>query len=98
MEGAMLKANLWKSVPKVELDQRARDGRLQLERIERLLVIPRAAVMRSRLRRLLFLLSVRLYGGELSRLPTRRELAGTALGIIFATMMLTTLSLLFLLQ
>ena len=64
MEGAMLKANLWKSVPKVELDQRARDGRLQLEQIERLLVIPRAAVMRSRLRRLLFLLSVRLYGGE----------------------------------
>jgi len=33
MEGAMLKANLWKSVPKVELDQRARDGRLQLEQI-----------------------------------------------------------------
>jgi hypothetical protein len=65
MEGAMLKANLWnKSVPKVELDQRARDGRLQVEQIERLLVIPRAAVMRSRLRRLLFLLSVRLYGGE----------------------------------
>jgi hypothetical protein len=28
----------------------------------------------------------------------RRELAGTALGIIFATMMLTTLSLLFLLR
>ena len=32
---------------------------------------------------------------QLARLPTRRELAGTALGIIFATMMLTTLSLLF---
>jgi hypothetical protein len=30
---------------------------------------------------------------QLSRLPTRRELARTALGIIFATMMLTTLSL-----
>jgi hypothetical protein len=28
---------------------------------------------------------------QLARLPTRRELAGTALGIIFATMMLTTL-------
>jgi hypothetical protein len=56
----MLKANLWKSVPKVELDQRARDGRLQLERIARLLLIPRAAVMRSRLRQLLFLLSVPL--------------------------------------
>ena len=61
----MLKANLWnKSVPKVELDQRARDGRLQVEQIERLLVIPRAAVMHSRLRRLLFLLSLRTYGGE----------------------------------
>ena len=31
---------------------------------------------------------------QLTRLPTRRELVGTALGIIFATMMLTTLSLL----
>jgi hypothetical protein len=29
---------------------------------------------------------------QLARLPTRRELAGTALGIIFATMMLTTRS------
>jgi hypothetical protein len=35
---------------------------------------------------------------QLSRLPTRRELSGTALGIIFATMMLTTLSLLFFLR
>jgi hypothetical protein len=33
---------------------------------------------------------------QLSRLPARRELAGTALGIIFATMMPTTLTLLFL--
>jgi hypothetical protein len=32
------------------------------------------------------------------RLPTRRELAKTALGIIFTTMMLTTLSLLFFLR
>jgi len=35
---------------------------------------------------------------QLARLPTRRELAGTALGIIFATMMQTTLSLLFFLR
>jgi hypothetical protein len=35
---------------------------------------------------------------QLARLPTRRELAGTALAIIFATMMLTTLSLLFFLR
>jgi hypothetical protein len=30
---------------------------------------------------------------QLARLPTRREPPGTVLGIIFATMMLTTLSL-----
>jgi hypothetical protein len=35
---------------------------------------------------------------QLARLLTRRELVGTALGIIFATMMLTTLSLLFFLR
>jgi hypothetical protein len=32
--------------------------------------------------------------GQLAKLPTRGDLAKTALGIIFATMMLTTLSLL----
>ena len=33
MEGAMLRANLWNdSVSRVELDQRARDARLRLER------------------------------------------------------------------
>jgi hypothetical protein len=35
---------------------------------------------------------------QIAQLPTRRELARTAMGIIFATMMLTTLSLLFFLQ
>ena len=40
----MLRANLWnKSVSRVELDQRARDARLRLERIERLLVLRAAA-------------------------------------------------------
>lgn len=34
----------------------------------------------------------------LARLPTRRELARTALGIIFCSAMLTTLSLLFFLR
>jgi hypothetical protein len=48
-----MRANLWnKCVPRVELDQRARDARLRLERIERLLV-PRAAVTASWLRRVL---------------------------------------------
>jgi hypothetical protein len=46
-----MRANLWnKSVARVEIDQRARDARLRLERIERLLV-PRAAVTASWLRR-----------------------------------------------
>jgi hypothetical protein len=41
MEGVMLRANLWnKSMSRVELDQRARDARLRLERIERLLALP----------------------------------------------------------
>jgi hypothetical protein len=58
----MLKANLWsKSVPLVELDQRVRDARLRLERLERLLV-PRAAATASRLRRVLCLFSFGLYG------------------------------------
>ena len=39
-----------KSVPRAEIDQRARDARLRLEQIERLLV-PRAAVTASWLRR-----------------------------------------------
>jgi len=40
----MPRKNLWNAnLPRVELDQRVRDARLRLERIERLLV-PRAAV------------------------------------------------------
>jgi hypothetical protein len=63
MEGAMPRTNLWsQSVPRVELDQRSREARLRLERIERLFV-PRAAVTHSRLRRLLGLLSVGIYRG-----------------------------------
>ena len=39
MEGAMPKANVWsKSVPRVELDRRARVAQFRLERIERLLM------------------------------------------------------------
>jgi hypothetical protein len=53
----MLRANLWnKSVSRVELDQRARDACLGLERIERLLVL-RAAVTDSWLNRVLCLFS-----------------------------------------
>jgi hypothetical protein len=51
----MLKMELWSnSVPRVELDQRARAARLRLEQVERLLV-PRAALVAFRLRRVLCL-------------------------------------------
>ena len=53
----MLRTNLWNnSVPRVELDQRARDARLRLEQLERLLA-PRAAAARSWLRRVVCLFS-----------------------------------------
>ena len=53
----MVRANLSnKSVSRVELDQRARDARLRLERIERLLVL-RAALTASWFRRVLWLFS-----------------------------------------
>jgi hypothetical protein len=53
----MRRANLWnQSVSRVELDQRARDARLRIERIERQL-LARAAGTRSLLGRLLYLRS-----------------------------------------
>jgi hypothetical protein len=59
MEGAMPRINLWsQSVPRVELDQRSREARLQLERIERL-PLSRIAVTESWLRRVVCLFSVR---------------------------------------
>ena len=53
MEGAMWKAMLWnKSVPRAELDQRAREARLRLERMEQQ-SLARAAVARLPLSQLL---------------------------------------------
>ena len=61
----MLRVNQWnKSVSRVEVDQRARDARLRLERIERLLVTRDAVVTYSRLRRLLCLFKVGIQYGE----------------------------------
>ena len=58
----MLRANLWNnSVSRVELDQRARDARLRLERVERL-VVPCAAVAGSWLRRILCLFGLGRFG------------------------------------
>src|SRR2546429_9929324 len=54
VEGAKMKNEpnlLSKSVPRVEIDQRSREARLRIERIERLLV-PRGAVTHSRIRSL----------------------------------------------
>jgi hypothetical protein len=59
----MPRTNLWgQSVPRVELDQRSREARLQFERIDRLFIL-RATVTHSRLRRLLNLFTVDKYDG-----------------------------------
>jgi hypothetical protein len=64
MEGAMPKVKLWNNaVPRVELDQRARDARLRLERLERLLV-PHHVVAASWLRKVLFRFSFGTFGGR----------------------------------
>ena len=71
----MLKAILCnKSVSRVEIDQRARDARLQLERIERLLA-PRAAATASWLRRALYLFSSGRYGAGSQSSRTRGPLS-----------------------
>ena len=71
----MLRANLWnKSVSRVELDQRARDARLRLERIERLLLL-RAAVSDTWLRRVLWLFSFARPGEGSRTRRTRRTLS-----------------------
>jgi hypothetical protein len=51
-----------RSLSRVELDQRSREARLRLEWIERLLV-PRAAVRQSQLRRVLYLFRVGIWRG-----------------------------------
>jgi hypothetical protein len=75
MEGAMLRASLSnKSVSQVELDQRARDARLRLERIERLLLL-HAAVTDSWLRRALWHFSFGRSGEGSRTRRTRRTLS-----------------------
>ena len=62
-EGVMPRSNPWsRNMPRVELDQRSREARLRLERIDRLFIL-RATATHSRLRRLLYLFTVRRYGG-----------------------------------
>ena len=74
----MLKAELWdKSVPRVELDQRAHDARLRLERIGRQLV-PRAASTRSPRRRLLYLFIRRHFRQRVARKPNPRAVEQSA--------------------
>jgi hypothetical protein len=71
----MPRKNLWNAnVPRVELDQRVRDARLRLERIERLLV-PRAAVTNSWLRRVFYLFRLGIYGNASQGNQTRGPLS-----------------------
>ena len=63
-----------KSVPRIELDQRSRAARLRFERIDRLLML-RAAVKISPLKRLLCLFSVGIYGGAPRESRTRGPLS-----------------------
>jgi len=75
MEGAMQRPNLWgKSVSRVELDQRSREERLRLERIERFFT-PRAAATQLRLKRLLCLFGVGVYAGATRENRTRGPLS-----------------------
>ncbi len=70
----MPRVYLWsKSLPRAELDLRSREARLRLERIERLL-LPSAAAQHSRLRRLLGLFRIGIYGGA----PQERRTRGVA--------------------
>ncbi len=67
----MPKAKLFdNSVPRVELDQRARDARLQLEHVERLLA-PRHAMAAYWLRRVLFRFSFGTFGDRARGSRTR---------------------------
>lgn len=68
----MPRTNLWdRTVSRVELDQRSREVRLRLEQIERLLVW-RAVVRQSRLRRVLYLFRVGMQRGA----PQERRARG----------------------
>jgi hypothetical protein len=63
MGGVMPRSILWsRNVPRVELDQRSREARLQFERIDQLFIV-RRTVTHSRLRRLLYVFTVGSYGG-----------------------------------
>ncbi len=70
----MPRTDLWSgSVPRVELDQRSRDARLELERLERLF-LPCAAATHSRLKRLLCLYRLGRSRGERQISRTERPL------------------------
>lgn len=70
----MPRSILWsRDVPRVELDQRSREARLQFERIDRLLILG-APMTHSRLKRLLYLFTVGRHGA-LPRAGADRELS-----------------------
>ena len=68
----MPRTNLWNhNLPRAEIDQRSREARLRFELIIRLFIL-RATSTHTRLRRLLYLLTVGRYG----RPPQDRRSAG----------------------
>jgi hypothetical protein len=69
----MSRVHLWgRSVPRVELDQRAREARLRLEQVQRLLV-GRGSEPRSRLDRVLRLVGIAIFRGRSRRLAAARR-------------------------
>jgi hypothetical protein len=69
----MSRVHLWgRSVPRVELDQRAREARLRLEQVQRLLV-GRGSEPRSRLDRVLRLVGIAIFRGRGRRLAATRR-------------------------
>jgi hypothetical protein len=68
----MPRIQIWsQSVPRVELDQRSREARRRLEQMEKLLLW-RAAVRQSRLRRVLYFFRVNIHRGA----PEERRARG----------------------
>ena len=77
----MPRTNLWsQSVTRVEIDQRSRAARLRFERIDQLFIV-RPTTGHSRLRRLLYVLTVGRHGalpqvGGVNELPSDRWPSG----------------------
>jgi hypothetical protein len=74
-----------RSLSRVEIDQRSREALLQFERMERLLIW-RAAVRQSRLRRVLYLFRVSIHRGAPEERRARRPLSDRRPSIDFGSL------------